>query len=63
MPPNLLQMKPYTLTTNRLNKTVHANSYLEALMEESAALKKNGQTKFLLEVSNKNGKLASYVRS
>lgn len=56
-------MKQYTLTTNRLNKTVQANSYLEALMEESAALKKNGQTKFVLEIANKDGKLASYVRS
>lgn len=56
-------MKPYSLTHNRQTSTVQANSYLEALMEESAALKKNGQTKFVLEIANKDGKLASYVRS
>lgn len=56
-------MKPYTLTQNKLSTTVHANSYLEALIDYSLFLKKNGQTKFHLEVSNKDGKLASYVRS
>ena len=59
-------MKSYSLTIlthNKTTKPVHANSYLEALFEESAALKKNGQKKFVLEISNKDGKLASYVRS
>ena len=56
-------MKPYTLTNNRQTTTVHANSSLEALIEYSLFLKKNGQTKIYLEVFNKNGKLTSYVRS
>ncbi len=56
-------MKPYALTNNRQTTTVHANSALEALIEYSLFLKKNGQTKFVLEVSDKSGKLASYVRS
>lgn len=56
-------MKPYTLTHNRQTSTVHASSALEALIDYSLFLKKNGQTKFLIEVSDKNGKLASYVRS
>ena len=56
-------MKPYTLTHNKTTKTVHANSCIEALMEESASLKKNGQTKIYLEVSDKRGKLAAYVRN
>ena len=56
-------MKPYSLTNNRQTTDVHANSALEALIDYSLFLKKNGQTKFHLEVSNKSGKLASYVRS
>jgi len=56
-------MKSYTLTNNKLSTTVQANSAVEALIDYSLFLKKNGQTKFHLEVSNKNGKLASYVRS
>lgn len=56
-------MKPYALTNNSQTTTVHANSALEALIEYSLFLKKNGQTKFLLEISNKSGKIASYIRS
>lgn len=56
-------MKSYTLTHNRQTSTVQANSALEALIDYSLFLKKNGQKKFHLEVSNKKGKLASYVRS
>jgi len=56
-------MKPYTLTNNRQTTTVHANSSLEALIEYSLFLKKNGQTKIYLEVSDKRGKLAAYVRN
>ena len=56
-------MKPYTLTNNRQSTTVHANSALEALIEYSLFLKRNGQTKFLIEISDKRGKLAVYVKS
>jgi hypothetical protein len=56
-------MKSYVLTRNHQTSTVHANSAVEALIDYSLFLKKNGQTKFHLEVSNKSGKLASYVRS
>lgn len=56
-------LKPYTITHSKLSQPVHANSALEALIDYSLFLKKNGQTKFHLEVSNKDGKLASYVRS
>lgn len=56
-------MKPYTLTNNRQTTTVHANSALEALIEYSLFLKQNGQTKFYLEIANKSGKLAVYVRN
>lgn len=60
---NNFMLKPYIITQNKLSTTVHANSALEALIDYSLFLKKNGQIKFHLEVLNKDGKLASYVLS
>jgi hypothetical protein len=54
-------LKPYTITHSKLSQPVHANSWLEALIEYSLFLKKRGQNKFVLEISNKDGKLASYI--
>ena len=55
-------MKKYTLTYNKLSTPVHANSYLEALIDKSVELKKNGQNKFQLEVSKDGQKLGVWVR-
>lgn len=50
-------MKPYILTHNRQTSTVHASSALEALIDYSLFLKKNGQNHFTLEVSKDGQKL------
>ncbi len=59
----MLPLKPYTITHSKLSQPVLATSYLEALIEYSLFLKKRGENSFILEVSNKDGKLASYVCS
>ena len=58
-------MKPYILIINKSKypKQVAAKSYLEALMEEAVYLKRCGQSKFLIEASNKDGKLGVYLRA
>ena len=64
-------LKKYTLTTYPVNfgaafrstEIVIADSYLSALIEKSAELKKNGQNKLTLEVHKDNQRLAVWVRA
>ena len=56
-------MKRYTIITPTETKHVTSNSGLEALIDESTALKKQGIQSFYLEVYKKDGKrLASLIR-
>jgi len=55
-------MKLYALTNNKAKKLLTAESSLAALIEESAELKKNGQTHFTLEISKEGQKLGVWVR-
>jgi len=55
--------KPYNIVRDKVSKTVYSESYLTALIEESVLLKKSGVKKFIIDVFNKDVKVASYVRS
>jgi hypothetical protein len=55
--------KPYNIVRDKVSKTVYSKSYLTALIEESVLLKKSGVKTFIVEVFNKDVKVASYVRS
>jgi hypothetical protein len=55
--------KPYNIVRDKVGKTVYSESYLTALIEESVLLKKSGVEKFIVDVFNKDVKVASYVRS
>ena len=55
--------KPYNIVRDKVSKTVYSESYLTALIEESVLLKKSGVEKFIIEVFNKDVKIASYILS
>lgn len=55
--------KPYNIVRDKVSKTVYSESYLTALIEESVLLKKSGVKKFIIEVFNKDVKVASYILS
>lgn len=55
--------KQYNILSNKVNKTVYSDSYLTALIEESLLLKKSGIEKFVIDVFNKDVKLATLIRS
>jgi hypothetical protein len=55
--------KPYNIVRDKVSKTVYSESYLTALIEESVLLKKSGVKKFIIDVFNKDVKVASYILS
>lgn len=55
--------KPYNIVRDKVSKTVYSESYLTALIEESVLLKKSGVKKFIVDVFNKDVKVASYILS
>lgn len=55
--------KPYNIVRDKVSKTVYSESYLTALIAESTLLKKSGVKKFIVDVFNKDVKVASLIRS